>query len=394
MKKVARCICYSLLVLSLLLLSGCWDSKEVEDLSIVTAITFDKITENGQDKWQTAARIIKMTGQKGGEQSGQKSSTSDFLIKGTGTTMQEAFADFSKRLPTMIFYQHNSALIIGESAAKEELDNLTEIFISYPGSRPRTYVLVTEGEAFKVIQAEPELATTLAKEIKKLTEEIAQQNGNSYGVTLIELTKRLLKPDRDAVISKIITSKSEKGEQTVHETVVIQGLGVTRKNSFAGWLNEEETLGYLLMVQKLSSAQIPIAATKDGTLFNYWLESSKSSIKSELIEGKLHFTIKIKADGVIYENNGIPLNPEEIPALEEAAGEGIQEIAMKTIAKAKEYDSDFLGLTEEFHRFHPGSWQEIATDWRDRFKDADVKVEVEAKIRNIGAISKKLDIPQ
>lgn len=69
----------------------------------------------------------------------------------------------------------------------------------------------------------------------------------------------------------------------------------------------------------------------------------------------------IKAEGAIYENNGITIGPEDLPALEETAGKRIQE---------------------------------IATDWRERFQEANIEVEVEAKIRNTGTTSKKLDIPQ
>lgn len=394
MKKVYRSIAYSFLLLVLPLISGCWDSKEVEDLAITTLIAWDRITENDVDQWQVSARILDMSGKKDGEQSGQKGSASEILIKGTGLTVQEAFNDFTKRLPAMIFYQHNSALLIGERAAREDLSIIAENFTRFPGSRPRTSLLVTEGEAYQALQAKPELASTLSKEIKKLTEKTAQQIGISYGVTLIEFTKWIMRPDRDTVLSKIILNEKKEGEETVPESIILEGLGVTRKNKLVGWLNQEETLGYLLIAHKTSNSLIPISAMKDKTIFSYYLTGFNSSIKSKLVEGKPTFTIKIKAEGAIHENNGLSLDPEDLPALEEAVGKRLQEIALKTIAKAKEYDSDFLGLNVKLHRYHPSAWQEIASDWRERFQEADIEVEVEARIRNTGTTSKKLDIPQ
>jgi spore germination protein KC len=394
MKKVYRVITNCLLTFLLLSISGCWDSKEVEDLAITTLIAWDRITEDNVDKWQVSSRILDMEGKKSGEQSGQKSLGSEILVKGTGLTVQEAFSDFTKRLPSMIFYQHNTAIIIGERAAKEDLGNIVENFIRYPGARPRTFLLVTQGEAFKVLQAKPDLASNLSKEIKKLAEQTAQQNGVSYGVTLIEFTKGLLKADRDSVISKIILYKTEKGEESVPETIIVEGLGVTSKNKLAGWLNQEETLGYLFITQKVRNAEIPIPIVKDEAIFSFWLEDCKSSIKSEFNGGTPTFTISIKAKGAIHENNGLPLDSEEILTMEEAIEDRMRSIAIKTITKSKEYNSDFLGLTEKLHRFHPSSWKEIALDWRERFKESDIKVEVEASIKNIGTTSKKLDIPQ
>lgn len=394
MKKLYRSIAYSLILLILPLISGCWDSREVEDLAITTLIAWDRITENNVDQWQVSARILDLSGKKGGEQSGQKSSATEILVKGTGLTVQDAFTDFTKRLPGMIFYQHNAALIIGERAAREDLGVITEDFTQFPGARPRTFLLVTQGEAFKILQAKPDLATTLSKVIKKLAEKTAQQNGVSYGVTLVEFSKWLLKPDRDSVLSKIILFDPEEGEETVPETIILEGLGVTHKNKLVGWLNQEETLGYLLIAHKTSNSLIPIAIPKDETIFSYYVSGFKSSIKSEIVEGKPTFTIKIKVEGAVHENNRLSIDPKDIPALEEAAGKRIQEIALSTTAKAKEYDSDFLGLNEKLHRYHPGAWQEIASDWRERFQEADIEVEVEALIRNTGTTSKKLDIPQ
>jgi spore germination protein KC len=395
MKKIFRSSIYCVLILALLMVSGCWDSKEVENLAITTLVAWDRITENGVDQWQITTRILNMAGNQGGGEGGQKPGASEILIKGKGLTAQEAFLDITKRLPSRIFYQHSAAMIIGERAAKEDLPNILSNVMRFPGTRYRNFILVSRGEAFRSLQAQPELVSLLSKEVRMLANRTAEQEGASERVTILDFARRTLREDRDTILPEIQIYLAEEGEKTASPTVLLEGLGVIRKTKLVGWLNPEESLGYLLVTGKSQDSEIPISTTYGGNiLVSYFLTGHKSEIESELIEGKPRFIIKIKADGVVHEINAPVLGIEEIPLLEEAASKRIQEIVWKTISKSKEYDADFLGLNENLHRYHLSDWKEIESHWRDFFQDADIEVEVEAKVRNFGASTKKLDIPQ
>ncbi|MDP4160680.1 MAG: Ger(x)C family spore germination protein, partial [Bacillota bacterium] len=136
------------------LTSGCWDSREVENLSVFTIIGGDWVTEDGVDQWQVSARVMHIGSlNQGSEQAGGKGGGEETLWKGTGKTIQEAFANIVVRSPRSPFYAHTSVYVLGERLAKEKLGEWIEGSKRYYEVRPHAYFMVTKGEAFQVLQA-------------------------------------------------------------------------------------------------------------------------------------------------------------------------------------------------------------------------------------------------
>ena len=80
--------------------------------------------------------------------------------------------------------------------------------------------------------------------------------------------------------------------------------------------------------------------------------------------------------------------PEDIEGMEAAAAETIRDLALKAIAKAKEYDADYLGIMQKLHRTDLAAWQKVQPHWRETFRDAEIEVEVQAKIVSKGQLVK------
>ena len=135
-----------------------------------------------------------------------------------------------------------------------------------------------------------------------------------------------------------------------------------------------------------------IPVKKDDKLFSYFLGSSKSKIESVVTDDKISYRVTIKALGEVDDNAGIELDAEGIKEVESAINDQLQKLAMMAVDKSKEYGSDFLGFSEKLHRANLTYWEQIGPDWRDSFKEADVEIEVDAKVVRTGKIGKKLNI--
>lgn len=377
----------TLLLCSSGITSGC-ATKEVEDLAVVTLWGWDRVTVNGSDKYQAWASLMRPP-KKDNQATGGTSS--DILLTGTGTTVQNAIMDFMNRTPRSPFFGQVQAVIFGERLAREKALEVTENILRYPEERPGDYYFVTNGEASRLLQMDPAATSTLSKQIKKQAETTALNAGLSCGVTAREFDEWLLSPDRDAVLPEIEPVEPKKGE-TVPPSVIVQGFGVFRGAHLVGWLNADESRGYLLITKKLSNAQIPIYFTKDDKTLSYWLTGFKSKIEPQTVDGNLSFKIIIQTKGIVNENDNLDLTSEEVKPLEQIIAAKIRELPLKTIEKAKEYDSDFLGLMEKFHRYQPSAWSEIAPNWRESFLKANVEVEVDAKILGGGMVSKSFHV--
>lgn len=394
MKRRFAFVSFLSLLLLTLLATGCWSSREVQDLAIITSVGIDRISEDGLGQWQVSARMIQSatTGGGGGQPSG---SSQEVLMKGTGITIEDAVRDIAKRLPRHPFYAHVSTAIVGERAAREKTEDIIEVLTRFVEMRYRVNLLVASGDAFSILQTQPEMAKTNSKETKSMAEDTAKSAGLSDSVNLSEFVQWLLSPDRDAVLPEIKTIQPpEKGEASVSKTQIVEGLGVFRGTKLVGWLNRQETLGYLFLTQKLSTAEIRLPVKKGDRLFTYFIAKTKSRIKPQLTGDNLSYLIQIETEGSIIDSDGLDLTAETIPEVEDDCAGSIRELALQTISQAKEYNSDFLGCSEKLHRSEPAVWQEIAPHWRESFRAADIEVTVTAKVDNTGKIGKKMELKQ
>lgn len=365
--------------------TGC--KKEVENLMVATVFGGDLVNENGIDKYTLWARFMDPSSK--GIQGNQESVSNSFelLISGSGDTSLEMTTNVVERLHRMPFYGHGSINIYGARLAQGGILSNLELTITNPDMRPDLLMFVTKGQASQIIKLQPLSTSTLSKQITEQTERTALNSGLACGVTISEFSEWMLSPDRDALMPEIEQSPSIKGE-TVPPSVIVQGFGVFRGAKLVGWLDKDESTGYLLITKKLSGVRIPISFTKDNKSLVYFLIGSKSKIEYTLKENKPSFKIKIQALGLVYETDTFELTPEQIEPVEQIIADKIRNYPVKTIAKAKEYKSDFLGLMEKFHRYNPVAWQEIAPNWRDTFHEAVIEVEVTAKILGRGFLSK------
>lgn len=397
MKAKLTALISIMLVLSLTFFTnGCGDSREVENLSIFTILGVDWVNVNGVDMWQISARVMHSGGQtQGDKQAGVEGGTEEALWKGTGRTIQEAISNIVTRTPRSPFFAHISSYIFGERAAREKLEEWME-GNKYPEVRPHSYLMVTKGEAFNVLQAGPEISPTLSKEILEMNKQTIRQHGLSLDVTQAQFMSWLMSADREAVLPeiKIIYPDEKQGAEATgpDKSVAIEGLGVFRGTKLVGWLNREESLGSQLIMDNLSGGNIYLTVDVDGTLFTYLIQRSDRKIEASLADDKLSVKVTIETQGQVTDPQEETISPEEMSRLETAAGDKIRDIALKAIDKAKEYDSDFLGFTEKLHRTNPSAWKEIEPHWRESFQDADVDVEVKAKILNNGISGEKLKL--
>ncbi|EHL05642.1 germination protein, Ger(x)C family [Desulfitobacterium hafniense DP7] len=390
MKKKVHGVLLSVFCASVLLMSGCWDSKEVEDLAVSTLVAWDRVTVDGKDLWQISTRILDLRVQQGNV--GEKGAgAEEILLKGRGATIQEAFNNLVKRLPATDFLEHNVAILVGERVAREELANIMSADLRLPFSRISVDMFVCEGEAYQILQTQPQVSSTLSKEVRKIADTTMEESGAAFNVTALDFSKQLIRKDRDTVLPHIKIYSRQEGEETVEYSVEVEGFGLIRDSKLVGWLEDEEALGYVLSVGNLTNPEIPLAVTEKGVLFSYYMTNVKGRISSRLVEGKPKFSIQLKIDGVVHEASIPMLNEKEQPGLEKAIEKKIMDVVWQTVAKAREYDADIFGFNEYLHRYHLKEWETIAPEWRKHFRDAEIEVEVDAEIKAFGTSNTGFD---
>ena len=243
-ERLLKAILWPLLVFAVLLSSGCSQHKEVEQLGIVGALTFDKVTENGQDKYQASALIYKPLEMGNGKAGGSKSGSPYLLTSVLGTSLVDAPKKLTTYSSRYMLYSHTEVIIVGDRLIREDgIDKLLDFIIRSRDIRAHNYILVAQGETVDILAVPPWQEPNLAQEIVRDVVRLKYES-TSYVPDLKEFVQYGLSPRRDPLLGKIqiqpVPEKLLAGKEKGTETINLTGAAAISGNKFAGWLNEEE----------------------------------------------------------------------------------------------------------------------------------------------------------
>jgi spore germination protein KC len=266
-----------------ILCTGCWSSKEVESLALVTVMGMDYRNENGRDIWKASALVL--LPQRGGQgmEGGQEGqSRQELYFEGEGPTPQSAILDFSMQMSRTPFYGYISGYIFGESVGKGKMIHFVESSARYWQTRPRNVYVLAKGEASEVLKAGGSLDKQLSKELTEFTDYRATATGQSVGVYRYQFEQCWKVPtamrywshtNASDYLHIMVREQNQKnnatgGSQDVIPAArsrqykkgnVMEGVGVFRCDKLAGYLNREETEGYIMLTHKITKGQMTIA---------------------------------------------------------------------------------------------------------------------------------------
>lgn len=404
---------WSLLLPTLLLmiLPGCWDRKEIESVAIISAVSIDKITSKGLDRYRVALSIVRPSSLKGGSvQSGGvgggPSQGNNYIISGIGTTIFDAVRNIQYRNSRIQFGGHINLFIIGERVAREGAQEYIDFLQRHKDIRFKALIFFTHGEGLDAMLAQPELEISTSKEIEDLAKLGQPYLSKGYSVDIKSFLLMLSGNGRDAVAGDLdVLTPPENSrmtptelQQNMRPTKVVGTMGAAlfKKGRLIGYLNGDETRGYLYVMGKAESGAFPIVNLpghkKDR--ITILMISSKSKIKPQLKDGEINFKVNIQAEGVLYEyeGSGFKLSKSEFEMLDKSFTKEVRKMALDIINKAQhKYKADIFGFGETLYRKDPKRWEEVKANWREKyFSKAKVEVDVEGRVTNTGQTADSL----
>ena len=166
MKKI---LCMLSLV-GVILLSGCWDRVEINDLAIVTAAAIDE-TDDNQIELSLQVFIPKALGSGGGQGGGGGGGGGPVTLVRShkGINMSDAMSKLQSGIPRKIFWGQCKVFIFGEKLAKKGIQKEIDFILRHPQTRERSYLFVSEGKAKSVLEFQPTLERYSAESIRELS---------------------------------------------------------------------------------------------------------------------------------------------------------------------------------------------------------------------------------
>lgn len=120
------------------LLTGCWSSKELNEIAILTGLGIDK-TENG---YRLSAQVINP-----GEIAGKNSSGRTEVVRymKSGATIHEAFRKLTTDVPRILYLSHLRIVLFGEDMAREGIGKALDFLSRDHEMRSDFFLSVAKG---------------------------------------------------------------------------------------------------------------------------------------------------------------------------------------------------------------------------------------------------------
>ncbi|WP_233191066.1 Ger(x)C family spore germination protein [Sporosarcina sp. P20a] len=383
--------CIFLLLILTLLLSGCWDKRELNELGITMALGIDKI----ENEYVVSAQVVVPSEVSMRASTGRSAVT---LFQATGDSVYEAFRKMTKISPRKMYPGHLQILVISEDLAKEGVAESLELLSRDWELRSDFYVVVAKDiTASEVLNVTTAIESIPANKMFNALKVSEKNWAGTEGIILDELVTNLISDGKEAVLTGIQvfgnkeTGSSKQNVESITPSTRIQydHLAVFKGDQLVGWLNEEESRGYADITNAVKKTVTSISCPQKGEIaidiFQY-----NSKIKGAMKKGEPEVDIKIQAEGNIGEvlcSIDI-MKPETIDELEKIYEKEVKGIITRTIETVQnEYKSDIFGFGEAIHRSNPKEWNQMKEHWDEHFSDLTVNVQIDMKIRRTGTVN-------
>lgn len=329
----------------LLLVSGCYDYKELNDMSIISAIGIDYV----DNEYKVSLEITESS------KDGSSTEIETKIVSGKDSSISRAFDKAKNMSDKMAYLEHVELLIISESLAYEGINDVIDYII-----RDTTI----NNNYFMVVSDSPEEMLNTEEENMSMSEVIVDTVNYTQGGTRID--------DIDILTSKYITGR---------EDIALPYITLEDKNVIynqIAYFNGDKMVGMIdyKMYTFLVLDTKNVLFTKDDNTINVFDKKISYDIKDNEI------VMNVKVDGQISEiSKNVNLKDTDVYGkLEKFISKQIKKESMEFIDTVLKNNSDLLGFKDMYYK-----------RYKRNINEFDYEVKVDVTISKNGTIYEVLD---
>lgn len=363
--KIAVCC-----VMIAVMLSGCMNSVHLKDLLVVEGLG----VETQCDKVNLIIQTLKL-GAAAGDETPQGNRT--YNTEGNGATIVDAISGFSKSVSKKLFFGQNKLIVFSRDIAESDFKEKLDYFLRSSDSRVDVAVCISDKGAKEIIDSKENDAGIPCENIVYLLKN-GQDAGLSAYVTIGDLLN--MSTDKTSDVYLPVVEMNEKGDSTQ-----TKGLGLFSKEKMAYVTNDEETLGFNLISDKVKICTIEF---EDEELGDISLKVSESKVKKhiEIVDGNIVFYVDIKAQLMIDEiEKGIVTNLDEkkLKKICSDADRKMEQLCTAAFSACQENNSDSLRVGEYLAKDSPKSYDKLSDEWDKYFQTVRFSVHADTELKKI-----------
>ncbi|WP_446936439.1 Ger(x)C family spore germination protein [Lysinibacillus fusiformis] len=384
----------NLIVLSLifliLILSGCWSKRELNDLALVAALGIDFI----DGEYAISVQVIDPS------QVSLKSANGQAPVvtyHAEGKTVFEAVRKILALSPRKLYFAHLQLVVVGEELADKGIRDSVDFLARDQEIRNDFTIIVsqqaTAKDVLNVLTPIEKIPASRMLNSLKITQDAW---GSTLEVDVEDLVTDLGVNDQYFVLSaiEVLGDKTLGIDQTNVERIEtpvklkFTGLAIFKEDKLLGYIDEYNSKSFSYLNDNIKSTIEIISCPSDGELTTE-ITQSKTKTKGIFKDGQPTININIDiVQNVAEVKCDIDLTDiKTIDWINNQTEKHIKKNINQVLNIFQEnYQADVLGFGEAIHRANPTEWRKIKDDWQTIYPEVEVNVKVNVYTRGLGTL--------
>lgn len=346
-----------IIILTLLLCTGCFDYKEINDLAIINAIGVDY----EDDEYIITLEILNDQIDK------DSSKITSYTKVGHGKNLTSAIENAADKLSKQLIFNHIKLMILSKSIIEEKLENIIDLFLRNTYFRENFYVIsATKNKPETLLNHTTNEAPIASTAITDTLESIRYSSNTNVLKKFDEMVEEVITYGIDTCFSNITLKDNE---------FIVDGMSIFNNYSFKSNLSNEYVKIYNLLTDNFDRPTYTI--NYDNLSFTTAINNGK--INAEIKSGTINVTGNLMGRIIDNDPKYNIRDPKNLERIDNDFTNLLNKKIPEFIKVLQDNNSDILGITKNYYK-------KTRTKDKDYWLKLDIKSNIKFNINKKGLI--------
>lgn len=361
------------------LITGCYNYQELNNLSIVTGTSIEKI----DNKYKITIQVVNP------KKSDDTSSTNQptfITYSQLGNTLQEAYRNIVLTSSRRIYGSHINILIISEDIAKEDISQILDFVFRNTEMRKEFNVLLSK-EPSKLLELNTPITNISSNNIKDTLTADTLHLAASRQITFNEMMNMYLNPNLEIVLPTVeMIGNFNEGENidnlkntNPNADYKLTGLAIFKGNKILTTLNEKESVNYNIVTNNVTNTLLKHECQNNKYIVH---RINELSTTQEIDPKKNKLKVKITGTAIISEVqcDYDLTKPKTIEKIQEDINKELVKNTTNIIKKFQEQSTDVFGFKDIYYKNYYKDYNKIKDNYEEIFKNMQIDITSNIKV--------------
>lgn len=346
-----------IIILTLLLCTGCFDYKEINDLAIINAIGVDY--EN--DEYVITLEILNDQIDK------DSSKITSYTKVGHGKNLTSAIENAADKLSKQLIFNHIKLMILSKSIIDEKFENIIDLFLRNTYFRENFYVIsATKNKPETLLNHTTNEAPIASTAITDTLESIRYSSNTNVLKKFDEIVEEVITYGIDTCFSNITLKNDE---------FIVDGMAIFNNYDYIGNLDNEYVKIYNLLTDNFDRPTYTI--NYDNLSFTTAINNGK--INTEIKSGTINVNGNLMGRIIDNDPKYNIRDPKNLERIDNDFTNLLNKKISEFIKVLQDNNSDILGITKNYYK-------KTRTKDKDYWLKLDIKSNIKFNINKKGLI--------